>query len=66
MLIHIEPITSQIIWLVTPGNHDTVYHEDSLELFIQSFYTPMWYDYFNYFSLTELKNQKLVILSYNP
>ena len=29
MLEYIEPITSRICFMATPGNHDYVYHEDS-------------------------------------
>lgn len=66
ILKYLQPITSQIVTLGTPGNHESVYHEDSLELFVESFYTPMWYKYFNYFSVTVIDAHKLVIVSYDP
>ena len=34
MLKYMEPITSRISVMVTPGNHDYIYHEDSFELFM--------------------------------
>lgn len=31
-----------MVFMVTPGNHDTVYHADTFELFTASFYSPLW------------------------
>jgi len=66
MLKYLQPLTSSIVTIVTPGNHESVYHEDSLELFVESFYSPMWYKYFNYFSVIGLESHKLVFVSYDP
>lgn len=40
MLKYIQPITSRICFMVTPGNHDYIYHEDSFELFAETFLSP--------------------------
>jgi hypothetical protein len=66
MLQYLQPITSSIPIIATPGNHESVYHEDSLELYVESFYSPMWHKYFNYFSFIGIEAHKLVIVSYDP
>jgi hypothetical protein len=50
--------------MVTPGNHDTLYHADSFELFTLSFYNPQWHQYYNYFYTLQL--DKIAFISYNP
>ena len=34
MLKHIEFITIKMVFMVTPGNHDTLYHSDTFKLFV--------------------------------
>lgn len=50
--------------MITPGNHDTLHHADTFELFTMSFYSPMWYEYYNYFYTLRIGN--IVLLAYNP
>ena len=38
----IQLFSSQIVFMVTPGNHDTIKHADTYELFTESFYMPRW------------------------
>lgn len=64
MLKHIEVITSRIVFMVTPGNHDTLYHADTFELFTESFYSPNWKHYYNYYYTMQFGN--VVFISYNP
>ena len=37
-----------MVWISTPGNHDTAYHDDSFMLVTESFRDPLWNDYHNY------------------
>lgn len=64
MLKYLQPLTSQVAFVATPGNHDTLYHEDTFVLFTKSFYTPQWREYFNYFNNIKIGN--LLFISYNP
>jgi len=53
-----------MVFMVTPGNHDTLHHADTFDLFVNSFHTPMWEDYFSYFYTFQLG--KILFISYNP
>ena len=64
MLKYISTITSKMVFMVTPGNHDTLYHNDTFQLFTFTFYTPQWKQYRNYFYT--IQNSHLLFLSYNP
>ena len=64
MLEMISELSSKMAFMVTPGNHDTLYHADTFELFTESFYTPRWKDYYNYFFTLQLG--RVVFISYNP
>jgi hypothetical protein len=57
-------MTSKMAFMVSPGNHDVLKHKDIYKLFILSFYSPQWSDYFLYFYSFKIKNT--VFLSYNP
>ena len=50
--------------MVTPGNHDTLYHNDTFELFTYTFYSPQWKQYLNYYYT--IQNNHLLFLSYDP
>ena len=49
MLKYIEPISSNICFMTTPGNHDYSYHLDTFELFAETFIAPEWSKYFNFY-----------------
>jgi hypothetical protein len=64
MLRYIQSITSRVAFMVTPGNHDYVYHEDAFELFAETFLSPFWEKNFNlYYSLVLAD---VMFISYNP
>ena len=64
MLEMIAPFSCQVVFMVTPGNHDTLYHADTYELFTESFIMPRWKEYLNYFYI--LKIGHVAITVYNP
>lgn len=35
--------------MATPGNHDYIYHEDSFELFAETFLSPEWSKYYDFY-----------------
>lgn len=53
-----------MVFMVTPGNHDTLYHNDTFELFTYTFYSPQWKQYLNYYYT--IQNNHLLFLSYDP
>lgn len=49
MLKYMEPIINKIIWIGVPGNHDVFHRGDSFLIFHETFQTPLWDNYHNYF-----------------
>lgn len=64
MLKYMQPLTSKITFVAAPGNHDTLYHADTFELFTKTYYTPQWWTYSNYFNKFTIG--KLLFIFYNP
>jgi hypothetical protein len=50
--------------MVSPGNHDYVYHEDSFELFAETFLSPEWSKYYNFYYTFIVGD--VMFVSYSP
>lgn len=49
ILIYLQPLLSRVCFMATPGNHDYVYHADSFELFAETFLSPEWSKYYDFY-----------------
>lgn len=61
-LTALEPFTSIMPFMLSPGNHDT--QNSTYRLFTESFFSPYWDTNFNYFYALYLGG--IEIVSYNP
>lgn len=64
MLVYMQAITSIMCFMTSAGNHDNVYHLDTAELFTETFLSPKWSQFYNYFYL--MKVGKVLFLNYVP
>ena len=64
MLKYMQPITSRVCFMVTPGNHDYTDHQDAFELFMQTFLSPNWHNNFNFYYNMVIGHT--IFISFNP
>ena len=50
--------------MATPGNHDYVYHQDAFELFAETFLSPQWDSYYDFYYTFVLGN--ILFIEYTP
>ena len=53
---YLQPFSSQLALLMTPGNHESIKHKDIFQLVKHSFHSPFWEHFYGYFDMVQLGN----------
>lgn len=51
---YLQPFSSQLALLLTPGNHESIKHKDIFQLVKHSFHSPSWSHFYGYFDMVKL------------